>query len=175
MADGGRSAVRAARRSDLHRIADLRMRSLGEAAHDEPRLRLQPDARARTEQALPVWMGQDERILLVAEGPPGEVGEDGEQPAPPLLGYAMGRMNVAPPVFQSQHVGELLEIYLLPEARGLGVGQALVDVITEALRGRGAQVLRAAVPVANQAARDQLAHAGYRPLQRILERSLDAG
>ena len=100
---------------------------------------------------------------------------DGEPASPPLLGYAMGRMNVAPPVFQNQHVGELLEIFLLPEARGLGLGQALVAVITEALRGRGAQVLRAAVPVANEVARSQLQHAGYKPLQRILERQLDAG
>jgi ribosomal protein S18 acetylase RimI-like enzyme len=175
MADGGRSAIRAARRSDLQRVADLRMRSLGEAAHAEPRLRLQPDARARTEQALSVWMGQDERILIVAEGPAPEGEVDGEPTAPPILGYAMGRMNVAPPVFQSQHVGELLEIFLLPEARGQGLGEALVQVITEALRGRGAQVLRAAVPVANTVARDQLQHAGYRPLQRILERQLDAG
>ena len=39
----------------------------------------------------------------------------------------------------------------------------------------GAQVLRAAVPVANEVARAQLNHAGYKPLQRILERQLDAG
>ena len=175
MAEGGRSAIRAARRSDLQRIADLRMRGLGEAAHAESRLRLMPDARARTEQALPVWMGQDERILIVAEGEAPEETVDGEPASPPLLGYAMGRMNVAPPVFQNQHVGELLEIFLLPEARGLGLGQALVAVITEALRGRGAQVLRAAVPVANEVARSQLQHAGYKPLQRILERQLDAG
>jgi ribosomal protein S18 acetylase RimI-like enzyme len=175
MVEGGRSAIRAARRSDLPRIADLRMRSLGEAAHAEPRLRLQPDARVRTEQALPVWMGQDERILVVVEGSGQSEDGESESATPPLLGYAMGRMNVAPPVFHNQHVGELLEVYLLPEARGQGLGVALVDVVTEALRGRGAQVLRAAVPVANTEARAQLEHAGYRPLQRILERALDAG
>jgi GNAT superfamily N-acetyltransferase len=120
-------------------------------------------------------MGQDERILIVAEGPAPDGTTGDEATAPPLFGYAMGRMNVAPPVFQSQHVGELLEVFLLPEARGQGLGEALVQVITEALRGRGAQVLRAAVPVANSVARDQLQHAGYRPLQRILERQLDAG
>ena len=175
MAEDARSAIRAARRSDLHRLADLRMRCLGEAAHAEARLRLQPDARARTEQALPVWMGHDDRVLIVAEGqaPAAEEGE--EAPAAPLVGYAMGLLNVAPPVLQSQHVGEILEVYLEPEARGRGLGEALVNVLTTALKGRGAQVLRAAVPVANEAARAQLARAGYLPLQRILERSLDAG
>lgn len=184
MAENGRAAIRAARRSDLQRVADLRMRSLGEAAHAESRLRLQPDARARTEQALPVWMGQDERILIVAEGAepgggqpqePADDGTPGQEAAgsPPLVGYAMGRMNIAPPVLQSQNVGEVLEVFLLPEARGAGLGQALVDVLTEALRGRGAQVLRAAVPVTNKIARAQLERAGYAPLQRILERNLD--
>jgi len=175
MPDGARSAIRAARRSDLHRVADLRMRYLGEAAHGEVRLRLQPDARARTEQALPVWMGHDDRVLIVAEGEPPPVAEGEEAPVAPIVGYAMGLLNIAPPVLESQHVGEILEVYLDREARGHGLGQALVDVLTDALRGRGAQVLRAAVPVANEAARAQLAHAGYQPLQRILERSLDAG
>jgi len=179
MTEGGRSAIRAARRSDLQRVADLRMRFLGEAAHMEPRLRLTPEARTRTEQALPVWMGQDDRVLIVAdsETAPPEGGDDEGTAgaAPQLAGYAMGLLNTAPPVLQNQHVGEILEIYLVPEARGTGIGQALVDVLTEALRGRGAEVLRAAVPVSNETARAQLAHAGYAPLQRILERSLDAG
>ena len=106
----GQTGIRAARRSDLQRLADLRMRFLGEAAHVESRLRLTADARQRTEQALPVWMGQDERVLLVAERSLGEV-ESEESVTTELVGYAMGLLNTAPPVLENQHVGEILEIY----------------------------------------------------------------
>ena len=195
MIDGARSAMRAARRSDLQRLAELRMRYLGEAAHIEQRLRLLPDARARTEQALPVWMGQDERILIVAEAEAlGLSAEDGpeagqseaatpaadldakaanEPPRTEVVAYAMGVLNTAPPVLASQHVGEILEIYVLPEYRGRGIARALIALVTEALCGRGAQVLRSALPVANEEGRKRLAGAGYVPLQRILERRLD--
>lgn len=199
MIDGARSAMRAARRSDLQRLAELRMRYLGEAAHLEQRLRLLPDARARTEQALPVWMGQDERILIVAEAEPlGLSAEDGpeaglseattraddgdadvdaeeanEAPRTEVVAYAMGVLNTAPPVLASQHVGEILELYVLPEYRGRGIARSLIALVTEALCGRGAQVLRSALPVANREGRKRLAGAGYVPLQRILERRLD--
>jgi ribosomal protein S18 acetylase RimI-like enzyme len=174
--DDVRSCIRAARRSDLHQIVDLRMRYLGEAAHLDARLRLLADARARTEQWLPVWMGQEERILLIAEDravrrPDGA--SEGESDHAPPAGYAMGVLHTWPPLLQSQHVGEIAECYVVPEARGRGFGRALVQVLSEALRGRGAQVLRAALPVANQDALARLRAAGYVPLQRVMERRLD--
>ncbi len=162
-------SVRAARRGDLQQLVDLRMRFLGETAHEEPRLRLLPDARQRTEQALPVWMGQDDRVLLVAETPAEGDEEHGE-----LVGYAMGFLNVWPPVFQSQHVGEIAECYIAESSRGKGLGGALVKLLTEVLLGRGATVLRAAVPVTNPGARAQLDAAGYAPLQFVMERRLNA-
>jgi GNAT superfamily N-acetyltransferase len=167
MDEGARSGIRAARRGDLQTLTDLRMRYLGEAAHQDARLRLLPDARARTEQTLPVWMGQDDRILLVALSGPDEDDEP--------VGYAMGLLTMAPPLLQVQQVGEILEVYLAPDQRGRGLGAALVGTLTEVLVGRGARVLRAAIPVANARARAQLEAAGYVPLQLELERALDAG
>ncbi len=169
MATEARSAVRAARRSDLQALADLRMRFLGEVAHAEPRLRLLADARARTEQTLPVWMGQDDRILIVAEGEAS--GED--DAAAPIVGYAMGLFSTVPPVLRHTHVGEILEIYVLPDVRGKGLAGALLDVLTEALTGRGAEVLRAAAPIAGNADVARIERAGYQPLQYVLERRLD--
>lgn len=164
-------AVRAARRGDLQQLVDLRMRFLGETAHDEPRLRLLPDARQRTEQALPVWMGQEDRILLVAEAP--SRSPDGEA-GPELIGYAMGLLNVWPPVFQSQHVGEIAECYVNESSRGKGVGGALIKLLTDVLCGRGATVLRGGVPVSNASVRAHLVSAGYAPLQFVMERRLNA-
>ena len=50
----------------------------------------------------------------------------------------------------------------------------MVVVLTEALRGRGADVMRAAVPVRNEGAAARLRAEGYLPLQFIMERRLDA-
>jgi len=57
--------------------------------------------------------------------------------------------------------------------RGEGIGRALVAVLTDALTGRGAEVLRAAVPVAAERGIAQLAASGYTPLQYVYERRLD--
>jgi len=168
MASEARSAVRAARRSDLQALADLRMRYLGEVAHVEQRLRLMPDARARTEQALPVWMGQEGRLLIVAEG----ASPEGEGSGP-LVGYAMALFQTVPPVLVHQKVGEILEVYVVSEVRGQGIGRALVAVLTDALTGRGAEVLRAAVPMAAETGIAQLEASGYTPLQYVYERRLD--
>jgi GNAT superfamily N-acetyltransferase len=176
VANGVRASIRAARRSDLHHLVDLRMRFLGEAAHSDPRLRLLADARARTEQWLPVWMGQEDRVLLVAEGaaPPPAADEEGhDEGVHPLVGYAMGITLTSPPLLQTQHVGEIAECFVLPEHRGHGLGRGLIQVLSEALSGRGAEVLRAALPARNAGARDPLLAAGYVQLQRVMERRLD--
>jgi ribosomal protein S18 acetylase RimI-like enzyme len=168
MSSGERARVRAARRHDLPRLVDLRVHYLGETAHLEPRLPLSADTRTRTEQAFPVWLGQDDRVVLVAEGDPGEGGEA------PLVGYAMGLMETLPPVLARQHVGEITECYVEPPWRGRGLGRALVAVLSEALSRRGAETLRAAVPVRNETALARFEAQGFVALQRLLERRWDA-
>ena len=176
MADHVRkAAIRAARRSDLHALTDLRLDFLGEAAHADGRLRLMPEARQRTEQALPVWMGQTDRVLVVALDPDLASGDGpGADDAQPV-GYAMGLLGNVPPVLVAQHVGEILEIHVDAAHRGKGLGDALLDVVGRALVGRGAEVLRAAVPSTHADARARLERAGYAGLQFEFERSLDAG
>ena len=174
MGAGPRFAIRAARRSDLQALTELRMRYLGEAAHMERRLRLMPDARVRTEQALPVWLGQDDRVLLIAL-PAALEGEDAEGDDAEPVGYAMGLLKTVPPILERQHVGEILEVYLDPAHRGKGLGAALVEMLTQVLVGRGAEVLRAAIPSVHADARQRFERAGYAPLQVEMERALDAG
>ena len=96
-----------------------------------------------------------------------------EELAVPLAGYAMGVVLTSPPLLQSQHVGEIAECFVLPEHRGHGLGRGLVQVLSEVLCGRGAQVLRAALAVHNAGAREPMIAAGYEPLQRVMERRLD--
>jgi ribosomal protein S18 acetylase RimI-like enzyme len=164
------ASVRTARRADVPPLTDLRIAYLSEMARLEPRLQLLPDVRERTVHALPVWIDQDERILLVAEVP--AVTEDG----PPVLrGYATGVATVWPPILRNQHVGEVSELYVLPEDRGKGFGRLLLTRLTAALRELGAVVLRAPVPVRNEDSLARFRAIGYRSLQLVLQRSLEEG
>jgi GNAT superfamily N-acetyltransferase len=161
-----RSRVRAAGRHDVPHLVDLRIRYLGEMAKLEPRFSLLPDARQKTEHSLPVWLGQEERIVLVA------LGDDGAKETP-LVGYATGQVSVWPPVFRTQHVGEVSEAYVVPEERGKGLGRALLTRLMDVLVSRGAKVLRAPVAAKDEASVGRFRAMGYRTLQVVLQRSLE--
>lgn len=161
--------ARAARRTDAGPLTELRVGYLSEMARLEPRLRLLPDVRDRTLHALPIWIEQEERVLLVAEA-------QAHDPEPGrLVGYATGLSTIWPPVLKSQHVGEVSEVYVLPAERGKGYGRALLARLTAALREMGAEVLRAPVPVRNEDSLERFRALGYRPLQRVLQKALEEG
>ncbi|MDJ0974605.1 MAG: GNAT family N-acetyltransferase [Planctomycetota bacterium] len=159
--------IRAARRGDVPALVDLRIQHLGEIAKQATHVRLLPDARQRTEQSLPVWLGQEGRIVLVAEAPAPE-GEEGV-----LVGYAMGLVSTWPPVFKNQKVGEILECYVGVKYRAQGTGRGLVAKLTEILVGRGVEVLRSVVPEGLEGASGRMAAAGYQPLYLVMQRELD--
>jgi len=163
MSADSEASVRGARRADVPSLTDLRIGYLSEMARLEPRLQLLPDVRERTVHGLPVWIDQDDRVLLVAE-------VDGL-----LKGYATGVAKVWPPIFRNQHVGEVSELYVLPEERGKGFGRALLSRLTAMLRDLGATVLRAPVPIRNEDSLARFRAIGYRSLQLVLQRSLEEG
>lgn len=154
--------ARPATRHDLPALVSLRVHFLGERARLEGLPGLAPDTRARCEALLPVWMEQEERTLQVVLGTDGRV-----------QGYAAGRVASWPPLVQPTRVGELVELYVEAGARGQGLGRVLVDAMGTALRARGAEVLRAAVPARDAAAQARLEAAGYAPWQQVLRRRLE--
>ena len=167
MSDPAEVNVRVAKRLDAAPLTDLRIGYLAEMARLEPRLQLLPDVRERTAHALGVWIEQEDRILLVVDA-----AATVEAPAH-LVGYATGVARVWPPVFKIQHVGEVAEVYVLPEERGKGVGRSLLRVLTARLRERGAHVLRAPVPIRNQDSLDRFRALGYQAVQYVLQRGLE--
>jgi ribosomal protein S18 acetylase RimI-like enzyme len=170
---GGR--VRPLRRGDVARVAELRFKYLAETARLDARLRLLPEARDRVSQAVAAWHGQEDLIVLVAEAPsatpaPADAPPDGG----PLLGYAVGRSSIWPPIWKTQHVGEVTEVFVPPEARGKGVGRALLAALCHALSRRGAEVLRASVPAKNAPSLGRFEALRFSPLLRVMERPVDA-
>ena len=163
------TTVRPARRMDTHALADLRVSYLAEMARLEPRLQLLPDVRLRTEQAVPIWIDQEERVLLVAALP----GVDDAHPE--LLGYATGLATVWPPIFTNQHVGEVSEVYVVPERRGQGIGRELLATLSQGLLDLGAVVLRAPVAARNEDSLQRFRAQGYQRLQYVLQRGLEDG
>ena len=167
MSSSGESAIRSARRGDVPALVNLRVQHLGETARQEPGVRLGPDARTRSEHALPVWLGQEGRVVLVVEVP----GADGDVT---LAGYAMGSIGTLPPILKHQRVGEILECFVAPTHRGAGLGRDLIEKLTEILLGRGAHVLRAAVPVGSEDAKVRFHASGYAPIFFVMRRNVES-
>ena len=161
--------VRPAGRHDVPAVVDLRVRFLGERARLEGKPGISPDVRARTEALLPFWLGQDQRVVLVTHAAPPAGGE------PAIVGYAMGQVSIWPPLFRRTLVGEILEVFVDPAARGLGLGRALITVLTESLAARGVDVLRAAVAARDVTSLARFEALGYRPWQHVLVRRQDTG
>ena len=164
MSRPGAVSVRPARRTDVARVAELRLWYLAETARLEPRLRLQAEARDRIAPAVSAWVDHEHRVLLLAE-----VAGEGSAPAQ-VVGYASGLFSIWPPIWRAQRVGEVAECFVVPAARGQGAGRALLEGLVAELSRRGADVLRAPVPVKNDGSVALFQAAGFAPHMRVLER-----
>jgi ribosomal protein S18 acetylase RimI-like enzyme len=168
MEESARFRVRPARRGDASAVGDLRVRYLGETARLDPRFRLLDGVRDRVVHAPTAWLAQEERSVLVAVD-----GEEGD--SSPVVGYAAGLLSVWPPIWKSQHVGEVTECYVAPERRGQGIGRALLRAVVLDLSESGAEVLRAPVPARNPWVVALFRSLGFEPVHRVLEIPAPAG
>ncbi len=169
---GSAGHVRPLHRGDLPRLAELRLWYLAETARLEPRLRLLPEARERLGASASVWWGQEDRVVLVVEDPV-PTAPAGE-PAP-LVGYATGIVSVWPPVWRTQRVGEISEVFVTPDRRQKGLGRALLQGVVDALGARDVDVLRAPVPTKNDGSQGLFRALGFEPVLRVLERGSGGG
>jgi ribosomal protein S18 acetylase RimI-like enzyme len=107
------------------------------------------------------WLSSGEGTMLAA------VPSEAPNAAP--LGYAVLRPNPVGASWElGDRVGEVESLAVLPEARGLGVGTALLDVARERFRGQGFEWWTVAVVEANEGAVKLYEHAGFGPYYRNL-------
>ena len=72
-------------------------------------------------------------------------------------------------------MGEVGDVFVIPDRRRHGVGRALMQGVIESLSRRGVEVLRAPVPIRNDGTTALLRSLSFEPVLRIAERPLNGG
>jgi ribosomal protein S18 acetylase RimI-like enzyme len=113
------------------------------------------------------WLSSGEGTMLAAV-PAGD-------PDGPPLGYAVLLPSPVGPTWDlGERVGEIESLSVAPEARGGGVGSALIEAGREHFRQRGFSFWSVAVVEANRGAAELYERAGFGPYYRQLLGRLDA-
>lgn len=103
----------------------------------EPRFGVADDALHRWQNDFPYWLADDDRRLFVAEA-------GGE-----LVGFATAQRWSPPPIYRASDEVYLDELYVLPAARGQGLGRQLLGAVRAWAETVGAGRLRLGVLAAN--------------------------
>jgi ribosomal protein S18 acetylase RimI-like enzyme len=104
------------------------------------------DSWGRRSKDYATWLTEEDAFCLVALAPGAGQG--------PFLGYLLGTVNAGSPTWSSAERFCYVEtLSVLPEARGRGVGQALLQAARERLAGIGVQRIELTAVAANAGAR----------------------
>lgn len=80
-----------------------------------------------------------------------------------IVGFVLARSSIGDGLLPGAPVGEIDTLYVLPEYRDAGVGDALADAALARLRSVGAHVMRLRVCAENLAAQRFWRHHGFTP------------
>ena len=135
--------IRHARTSDLDAAL-----ALWQALHTEhealdPRYRLSDDAAARWRTSLRDWVRSPASRVLFAQ----------ETDASEPVGLLTAHLYEPAPTYRPHLLVHVDDLYVAPEARGHGLGRALVEAAVAWGRAEGATQLRAGVLATNAAGR----------------------
>jgi ribosomal protein S18 acetylase RimI-like enzyme len=114
-----------------------------------------PARRERYREAL------DEGALLF-------LAEDAERP----VGYAFARQRAAPESLAVERLLEVETVAVLPEARGGGIGTALMEAVEDWAREHGIEHLSVSVRTANEGATRLYERRGFRSLYQTMYATL---
>ena len=132
-----------------------------EVAGDAWPVRDEQSAWERRRAEYVAWLSSGEATMLAAV----PAGEPGAAP----LGYAVLRPSGVGPTWDlGERVGEVESLSVAPEARGRGVGTALLEAARERFRAQGIEFWSVAVVEANEGAVRMYERAGFRPYYRSL-------
>ena len=151
--------VTAATGDDVAAVAELWVSLAGEQRGHGSHLRAEEN-RQRAQDLVAQYVHSDTCAVATAAGQP--------------VGFVMFRVESG--FFQTDATrGVVDNVYVLPEARGEGVGSALLDYAERALRDEGADVLALEALWDNEAARRLYERRGYEPHRVTMEKAADDG
>jgi ribosomal protein S18 acetylase RimI-like enzyme len=150
--------VRPASEADVEALAPLLVRLKRLNEEFDPMLKTRPDVEARAVQVLRADLGNPHAVVLAAEG----VGAEKDK----IVGVVRAIVRERP-FYTPELEGVILDIYLLPLYRRHGVGEYLLEQITEALKAKGAGIVTAEFPTQNEIATRFYAKRGYRPITAL--------
>lgn len=133
--------VHRATKKDQQDVGELWQALLDQQAGLDARFGPSEDARKRWDNDFPVWIRQESRRIFVAA-------KDEK-----VVGFLTAHRWAAPPIYQYAEEVYVDELYVLPEVRSEGVGQALVAAVKAWADELGAQRIRVGVLAANEAGR----------------------
>jgi len=155
--------LRPARETDVAALVPLLLRLKRLNEEFDPLLKVRDDAEQQARQILKVDITNPKAIVLAAEG----TGADREKVVGFVRAHLRERAFYAP-----EHEGVILDIYLLPLYRRRGVGEYVLQEITNALKAKGAGLVTAEFPAQNEIAGRFYTKRGFRPITAVQARSL---
>jgi ribosomal protein S18 acetylase RimI-like enzyme len=124
----------------------------GSLTEDWGPVREDEDSWARRRRDYASWLTEPDAFCLVARRAPGG----------PALGYALVTVNAGSPTWAAvERFGYLETLSVLPEARGAGVGAALLDAVQAHLSALGVRRLELTMVARNDEARRFYERAGF--------------
>lgn len=147
------------RRASLHDqevLANLWVAFMHEQAARDHAFRPAADAEHRWRNDLPEWLRDETRRVYVAE----HLDE--------IVGFVTAQRWTPPPIYAYAEEVYLGELYVLPDARGEGVGRRLVQQVQAWAEERGAERVRMGVAAGNEVAQSFWRGLGAQPVSLTL-------
>jgi GNAT superfamily N-acetyltransferase len=152
--------VRRAGPRDVDRVAALWTELAEHHARLDPRHALRPGAPEEIRRFAAAELADPDAVALLYE-------QSGR-----ALGLCMARIEHAPPILREIVRAEIGELFVREEARGRGVGRALVDAALAWVRARGVEGVVVRVFESNANGRAFWRALGFGALMDVLERRL---
>ena len=124
-------------------------------ALDPARFDFEPGIGERYRRWLIERAGDPKSVLLVAESLRGSR-------TPALVGFIVGSVVPNIPIYQTKEFAQLHDLWVEPQARGQGVGRALVIEAVRRFERIGVRQIRGETAAGNEAARKMLDGLGFR-------------
>jgi ribosomal protein S18 acetylase RimI-like enzyme len=147
----GAPSIRKAVRADSNDIVELFVRLKRLNNEFDPLFGVVPDVKERAEKYVSASFGKSRTLLMVATA--------GKK----VIGVA--RAEIEERLFyRPSREGHITEMYILPEHRRMQLGEDLLQRVTKELKGMGAEIIVADLPVRNEIGVSFYTKRGFRRL-----------